>query len=591
MANRTNQTTVLPSTVDTTPSNESPTTIFWTTTLHLLTSSAPNVTNSSASNVIPNITVLKRQFCTEPAYLEFPPDAFNNEQRQHGGLVLHLIMVIYMFIALAIVCDEYFVTSLDKISAKLGLSEDVAGATFMAAGSSAPELCTAIIGVFITKGDVGVGTIVGSAVFNILVVIGLCGILAGEVVALTWWSFTRDAVYYSFSVVVLVLVVQDGKVTWYESLLMLIFYGGYILVMKFDVPIHAWVSEKVDKIISSNIFPVNGVKTFSKDYEVFEDDDDVFITVDHKSAKNSEPDLPADEYAKSTKIKPKFCDFIFRLMMMKRFRPKTRFRAAAFLIISYRRRMLTDTHLQKRQQFRKMAQKSSVLSYTRSIRGWFNLTMEGENLDGWKTPPKMEEGILKLARWGAIYPLRFMLYYTVPDCRKERWENWFMATFVCSVLWIVIYSYVMVWMVTLIGYTLSIPDSVMGITFLAAGTSIPDAMASVFVAKQGMGDMAVSNSLGSNVFDILLGLSLPWFLKTGVAYAGTTVHINSNGMVFSILLLFLTVIILVAALKYTRWRLTRRLGFFCLLVYAVYILISVMIECNVFGFVNPPMCK
>lgn len=34
---------------------------------------------------------------------------------------------------------------------------------------------------FITKGDVGVGTIVGSAVFNILVVIGLCGILAGEV--------------------------------------------------------------------------------------------------------------------------------------------------------------------------------------------------------------------------------------------------------------------------------------------------------------------------------------------------------------------------------------------------------------------------
>lgn len=37
--------------------------------------------------------------------------------------------------------------------------------------------------------------------------------------------------------------------------------------------------------------------------EVFEDDDDVFITVDHKSAKNSEPDFSADEYAKSTKIK------------------------------------------------------------------------------------------------------------------------------------------------------------------------------------------------------------------------------------------------------------------------------------------------
>ncbi|XP_061174388.1 sodium/potassium/calcium exchanger 4-like [Saccostrea echinata] len=590
MADRTNQTTSSSLSVDTSPSNESLTSVMWTTTLHLLTSSASNFTNSSARDVIPNITILTRPFCTEPAYLEFPPDAFTNEQRAHGGFILHFIMVIYMFIALAIVCDDYFVTSLDKISAKLGLSEDVAGATFMAAGSSAPELCTAIIGVFITKGDVGVGTIVGSAVFNILCVIGLCGILAGEVVTLSWWSFTRDAVYYSFSVLVLILVVQDGKVTWYESLLMLIFYGGYILVMRFDVPIQSWVCKKIDRILTSNILPVNGVKTFSKDYEVFEDDDDVFISMDHKPPKISEPDMPADEYARSTKIKPKFCDFIFRLMMMKRFRPKTRFRSAAFLIISYRRGMLMDTHLQKRQQFRKMAQKSSVLSYTRSIRGWFNMTMEGENLDGWKTVPKIDEGVLKLIGWGSLYPIRFILYYTVPDCRKERWENWFMATFVCSVLWIVIFSYIMVWMVTLIGYTLDIPDSVMGITFLAAGTSIPDAMASVFVARQGMGDMAVSNSLGSNVFDILLGLSLPWFLKTGIAYAGTTVHINSNGMVFSILLLFLTVVILVVALKYTRWRLNRRVGALCLLVYAVYILFSVMIECNVFGFVNPPMC-
>jgi Ca2+/Na+ antiporter len=37
-------------------------------------------------------------------------------------------------------------------------------------------------GVFITKGDVGVGTIVGSAVFNILFVIGICGIFAGQVI-------------------------------------------------------------------------------------------------------------------------------------------------------------------------------------------------------------------------------------------------------------------------------------------------------------------------------------------------------------------------------------------------------------------------
>ena len=50
--------------------------------------------------------------------------------------------------------------SLEAISEKLDLSEDVAGATFMAAGSSAPELFTSVAGVGVGS-DVGVGTIVG----------------------------------------------------------------------------------------------------------------------------------------------------------------------------------------------------------------------------------------------------------------------------------------------------------------------------------------------------------------------------------------------------------------------------------------------
>lgn len=46
---------------------------------------------------------------------------------------------------------------------------------------------------------------------------------------------------------------------------------------------------------------------------------------------------------------------------------------------------------------------------------------------------------------------------------------------------------------------------VMGLTFLAAGTSIPDLITSVIVARKGLGDMAVSSSVGSNIFDICVG--------------------------------------------------------------------------------------
>lgn len=64
----------------------------------------------------------------------------------------------------------------------LNLSEDVAGATFMAVATSAPELFINIIGTFITESDLGVGTIVGSAVFNILGVATCLGLATSKVI-------------------------------------------------------------------------------------------------------------------------------------------------------------------------------------------------------------------------------------------------------------------------------------------------------------------------------------------------------------------------------------------------------------------------
>jgi Ca2+/Na+ antiporter len=67
--------------------------------------------------------------------------------------------------------------------------------------------------------------------------------------------------------------------------------------------------------------------------------------------------------------------------------------------------------------------------------------------------------------------------------------------------------------ITVIGFTFGIPDSLMAISFIAAGTSIPDAYTSYTVVREGMIDMGVSNIIGSNVFDLLIGLAFPWFVK------------------------------------------------------------------------------
>ncbi|CAG5136060.1 unnamed protein product, partial [Candidula unifasciata] len=53
--------------------------------------------------------------CTPRAVEQFPRDLFTQDQRAKGGLALHIFLVLYMFLALSIVCDSYFVPSLEVL--------------------------------------------------------------------------------------------------------------------------------------------------------------------------------------------------------------------------------------------------------------------------------------------------------------------------------------------------------------------------------------------------------------------------------------------------------------------------------------------
>merc|ERR1719479_307779 len=106
----------------------------------------------------------------------------------------------------------------------------------------------------------------------------------------------------------------------------------------------------------------------------------------------------------------------------------------------------------------------------------------------------------------------------------------------------------MVWWATVVAWCWHIPSRVMGVTFIAAGTSIPDLLSSVIVARQGHGDMAVSSSVGSNIFDILVGLPLPWIFF--ILIKGKNVRILSCGLAISIIVLIVMLVAVVVAIKF-----------------------------------------
>uniref|UniRef100_A0A674PKC9 Solute carrier family 24 member 4 n=1 Tax=Takifugu rubripes TaxID=31033 RepID=A0A674PKC9_TAKRU len=535
---------------------------------------------------------------------EFPDDLFSNQERKKGAVLLHIVAALYMFLALAIICDEYFVPALEKICEKLDLSEDVAGATFMAAGSSAPELFASIIGVFITHGDVGVGTIVGSAVFNILCIIGVCGIFAGQVVLLTWWAVFRDSFYYIMSVVALIAVSWIEFHLRWESLVLVLMYAGYILVMKFNSSMQRVFMGKPKNVANGNAAASSELEDGNAYYDYIWDDNPswpLLAAVKPIKTYSRGSVVMVDEIMNASPSKFRFPEAGLRIMVTSHFGPKTRLRMASRLIITERQKLFQAANGVETQVIDGKVEiengnvpedkaRNSEESDTISPRPPLFWSKQGEHCNDYLHHLAAAGDAGNKIKWLLSWPLLLLLFFTIPNCAKARWEKCFMLSFILSTLWIAIFSYFMVWMVTIIGYTLGIPDVIMGITFLAAGTSVPDCIASLIVARQGLGDMAVSNTIGSNVFDILVGLGVPWALQTMCVNYGSEVMINSKGLLYSVVLLLGSVAVTVLGIHLNKWRLDFKLGVYVLVLYAVFLCFSVMIEYNVFTFVNLPMC-
>jgi Ca2+/Na+ antiporter len=92
--------------------------------------------------------------------------------------------------------------------------------------------------------------------------------------------------------------------------------------------------------------------------------------------------------------------------------------------------------------------------------------------------------------------------------------------------------YMIVWL-SKSGCLLGISSTAMGLTFGAAGTSMPDCLVSLHVAKTGEGNMAVSNVFGSNIFDILFALGVPWVVATLVL--GHSVDVDGSELLTAVM--------------------------------------------------------
>ncbi|XP_068522521.1 sodium/potassium/calcium exchanger 2 isoform X2 [Anas acuta] len=514
---------------------------------------------------------------TDHAKGEYPEDLFSLEERRKGAVILHVIGMIYMFIALAIVCDEFFVPSLTVITEKLSISDDVAGATFMAAGGSAPELFTSLIGVFISHSNVGIGTIVGSAVFNILFVIGMCALFSREILNLTWWPLFRDVSFYIVDLILLIIFFLDNLIMWWESLTLLTAYFCYVTFMKFNVQVEELVKKflnrnKVEKVTAADAEGKTkprlqrGGSSASLHNSLMRNS--IFQLMIHTL------DPLAEELGSYGNLK--YYDTMTE-------EGKFKERASILHKIAKKKCQVEDSERQNGAANHEKSAKVEVAvtppSDSGPVQNGIAHNVEEENEEdedqplslAWPDTPRKQLTYL------VVLPIVFPLWASLPDVRNPRSRKFFPITFFGSISWIAFFSYLMVWWAHQVGETIGISEEIMGLTILAAGTSIPDLITSVIVARKGLGDMAVSSSVGSNIFDITVGLPLPWLLYAMINnFAPVTV--SSNGLFCAIVLLFIMLLFVILSIALCKWRMNKILGFLMFGLYFVFLIVSVLLE-------------
>lgn len=167
------------------------------------------------------------------------------------GLAIVLAFGIYLsMMIVGKVADGAFMDWTDYFKTKWKLSEAVAGETIQALGTSAPEISVSIIGLYIFTENpaLGLGTIIGSAIFQITPVIGIPLLCMKGTHKIEAFPVIRASIVYTISVLLLLLFISTGsQIEWWECSILALYHMGYaswIILSSDAYHTHAEAEEK-----------------------------------------------------------------------------------------------------------------------------------------------------------------------------------------------------------------------------------------------------------------------------------------------------------------------------------------------------------
>ena len=148
-------------------------------------------------------------------------------------MIIDIVLVI-IGLALIVLGADYLVEGASSIARRSGVSEFVIGLTIVGFGTSCPELVVSLAGALEGNADVSIGNVLGSNIFNTLLILGLTALLSP--VAVTRANRRRDIpVMLSVTILLLPLLFSGGELSRAEGAIFLVLFAAYMFFcFKFD---------------------------------------------------------------------------------------------------------------------------------------------------------------------------------------------------------------------------------------------------------------------------------------------------------------------------------------------------------------------
>lgn len=406
--------------------------------------------------------------------------------------ILYIIGDIYMFCALHIIVHTRFSIAMERIVELSGMNEDVAGATLMAIGTSLPEVLSGAVGVFVPgAGDTGLGCVVGSLVFNMLVITGCCVVVfPRELLELSRAATVRDVSFQVLVVGMLIWAFHNKQADVSNVFCFLLMYIVYILLCANSS--HMEACRAMDEV------PFESTEDFGSE----------------------------EELGKATELQ-------------------------------------------------------AVLAETQSCPHGHHGHNDGhharESLSRHCPPPTNPKDLVIWILTTPLMVIEFLIVFTIPDVDSPTWNKkrhlkpGLALNVLMSTLWIGVFVLLMIQWAIKAGELLGISPATMGLTFCAAGTSLPDCMCSIIVARQGKGNMAISNVFGSNVFDILIAMGVPWALHYLINGTHNKIKMEAEGFGAAIVILAMVMILYLVCVILFRFKLPKTVGYIHLAAYVAFL--------------------